>query len=169
MSLWQDIRLAGRLLVKDKWFTVVAALALALGIGVNTAVFTFANAVVLRGLPFTDPDSLVSIAMTDPRGRFAGVSRLDFLDWRSAAQSFSQLAMFTGASLNVSEQGRPAEQRMDRPRPSNDTLFSPGIVLTKLCLRRASCSRGIRPRSRNSEGPPRGADQTRFAGSRHEG
>ena len=110
MSLWQDIRLAGRLLVKDKWFTVVAALALALGIGVNTTVFTFANAVVLRGLPFTDPDSLVSIAMTDARGRFAGVSRLDFLDWRSAAQSFSQLAMFTGASLNVSEQGRPAEQ-----------------------------------------------------------
>ena len=110
MSLWQDIRLAGRLLVKHKWFTVVAALALALGIGVNTTVFTFANAVVLRGLPFTDPDSLVSIAMTDARGRFAGVSRLDFLDWRSAAQSFSQLAMFTGASLNVSEQGRPAEQ-----------------------------------------------------------
>src|SRR5437773_2910604 len=110
VSLWQDIRLAGRLLVKDKGFTAVAALALALGIAVNTTVFTFANAVVLRGLPFSDPDSIVSIAMTDTRGRFLGVSRLDFLDWRDGARSFSHLAMLTGASLNVSEQSRLAEQ-----------------------------------------------------------
>jgi putative ABC transport system permease protein len=110
VSLLQDIRLAGRLLAKDKWFTAVAALALALGIGVNTTVFTFANAVVLRGLPLTDPDSIISIAMIDARGRMLGVSRLDFLDWRDAARSFSHLAVLTGASLNVSEQGRPAEQ-----------------------------------------------------------
>jgi predicted permease len=110
LSLWQDVRLAVRLLLKDKWFTAVAALALALGIGVNTTVFTFADAVVLRGLPFTDPDSIVSIAMTDTRGRFLGVSRLDFLDWRDAARSFSHFATLTGAPLNVSEQGRPAEQ-----------------------------------------------------------
>ena len=58
VSLWQDLRLAIRLLAKDKWFTAVAALALALGIGVNTTVFTFANTVVLRGLPFTDPTRL---------------------------------------------------------------------------------------------------------------
>ena len=109
MTLWQDVRLAVRLLVKDKWFTAVAALALALGIGVNTTVFTFANAVVLRGLPFADPDSIISITMTDARGRFRGVSRLDFLDWRDAARSFSRLAVLTAASLNVSEQGRPAE------------------------------------------------------------
>ena len=48
--------------------------------------------------------------MTDSRGRFRGVSRLDFLDWRDAARSFSRLAVLTAASLNVSEQGRPAEQ-----------------------------------------------------------
>jgi predicted permease len=110
VNLWQDVRLAGRLLAKDKWFTSVAALALALGIGVNTTIFTFANAVVLRGLPFTDPGSIVSIAMNDSRGRLVGASRLDFLDWRDAARSFSHLAVLTGASLNVSEQGRPAEQ-----------------------------------------------------------
>ena len=50
MGLWEDIRFAARLLVKDKWFTLVAVLALALGIGVNTTVFTFANAVLIRGL-----------------------------------------------------------------------------------------------------------------------
>ena len=110
MTVWQDLRFAVRILIKDKWFTAVAALALALGIGVNTTIFTFVNVVILRGLPFRDPDSIVSIAMTDARGRFQGVSRLDFLDWRDAARSFSHFAVLTGASLNVSEQGRPAEQ-----------------------------------------------------------
>ena len=56
MGLWQDARFAVRLLVKDKWFTLVAAVALALGIGVNNTVFTFVNAVLIRGLPFNDPD-----------------------------------------------------------------------------------------------------------------
>jgi putative ABC transport system permease protein len=110
VSLWHDIRLGIRLLGNDKWFTAVAVLALALGIGVNTTIFTFANAIVLRGLPFEDPDSIVSIAMLDARGRFLGVSRLDFLDWRDASRSFSQLGVLTFSVLNVSEQGRPAEQ-----------------------------------------------------------
>ena len=110
MSLWQDLRYAVRLLVKDKWFTLVAAVALALGIGVNTTVFTLVNAVLLRGLPFNDPDRIVALLMTDPKGRQTNVSRLDFLDWRDASHSFAQLAMFQGASMNVSEQGRPAEQ-----------------------------------------------------------
>ena len=59
MALWQDIRYAARLLVKDRWFTIVAAVALALGIGVNTTVFTFVNAVLLRGLPFDNPDRIM--------------------------------------------------------------------------------------------------------------
>jgi predicted permease len=110
VGLWQDIRLAARLLAKDKGFTAVAALALALGIGVNTTIFTFANAIVLRGLPFANPDAIISITMMDPRGQLTGVSRLDFIDWRESARSFSRLALFTFSSLNVSEQGRPAEQ-----------------------------------------------------------
>ncbi len=65
MNLLQDLRFAIRLLIKDRGFTFVAVLALALGIGVNATVFTFVNAVLIRGLPFDDPDRIMSIG--DPR------------------------------------------------------------------------------------------------------
>src|SRR5688572_13983822 len=61
MTLNQDLRFAVRILVKDKWFTLVAILALALGIGVNTTVFTFVNAVLIRGLPFPDSGRILHI------------------------------------------------------------------------------------------------------------
>ena len=66
MGLWQDLQFAVRLLVKDKWFTLVAAVALAMGIGVNNAVFTFVNAVLIRGLPFENPDSIMALSSRDP-------------------------------------------------------------------------------------------------------
>jgi predicted permease len=110
MALWQDVRYAVRLLIKDRWFTAVAAIALALGIGANGAVFTFVNAVLLRGLPFDDPDRIVSMGSLDARGRNLGVSRLDFLDIREAARSYSGLTMFMGAGVNVSDEGKAPEQ-----------------------------------------------------------
>ena len=110
MSLWQDIRFAVRLLIKNRWFTIVAATALALGIAVNTAVFTFVNAVLIRGLPFDEPDRIVALGTTDTRNRQLGVSRLDFNDWRDASKSFVALALFLGSSVNVSDEGRAPEQ-----------------------------------------------------------
>jgi putative ABC transport system permease protein len=109
MNLWQDLRFAVRLLLKDRWFTLVAASALALGIGVNTAVFTFVNAVLIRGLPFDDPDRIISIGTTDVRNRQLGVSHLDFIDWRDSSKSFSGLALMLGTSVNVSDEGRAPE------------------------------------------------------------
>src|SRR6266705_4903441 len=110
MSFLQDLRFAARLLVQDKWFTVVAATALALGIGVNTAVFTFVNAVLIRGLPFDNPDRIISLGTTDARNRQLGVSRLDFDDWREASHSFAGLSLMQPASINISEEGRAPEQ-----------------------------------------------------------
>ena len=106
MTLWQDLRYAVRLLIKDRWFTAVAAIALALGIGVNATVFTFVNAVLIRGLPFNDPDRILSFGGTDARGRPLGVSRLDFLDWREGSRAFSGVTLFLPASINVSDEGR---------------------------------------------------------------
>jgi putative ABC transport system permease protein len=110
MSLLQDLRYAVRLLLKDRWFTLIAATALALGMGANAAVFTFVNAVLLRGLPFENADQIVSLAMLDNRGRQQGVSRLDFIDWSEAAHAFSGLSLLQGASINLSEEGRVPEQ-----------------------------------------------------------
>ena len=98
MSLLQDLRFAVRLLVKDRWFTAVAVLALALGIGVNATVFTFVNAVLIRGLPFDDPDRIMSSASRDarePRSRRCPT-------WTSrtgarATRTFTGLAAFSGA------------------------------------------------------------------------
>ena len=59
MARVMNLKYAVRMLVKDPWFTLVAALALGLGIGVNSTVFTFVNAVLLRGLPFKNPDQIV--------------------------------------------------------------------------------------------------------------
>jgi putative ABC transport system permease protein len=85
MNLWHDLRFAVRLLLKDRWFTLVAASALALGIGVNSTVFTFVNAVLIRGLPFADPGRIMALGTRDARNRERGLSYLEFKDWRPAS------------------------------------------------------------------------------------
>jgi len=111
MGLWEDFRFAARLLVKDKWFSLVAATALALGIGVNATVFTFVNAVLIRGLPIEDPDSAMAIVSYDRvRSRPQSSSYLDFRDWRDATRTFSAMAAYTFNTSNVSDEGQPPER-----------------------------------------------------------
>jgi putative ABC transport system permease protein len=111
MGLWQDLQFAGRLLVKDKWFTLVATLALAFGIGVNATVFTFVNAVLLRGLPIDDPGRVLVIGWNDAvKNLDLGMSHLDFVDFSAATQAFTSLAASTNATMNVSEEGRAPER-----------------------------------------------------------
>ena len=110
MSILEDIRFAARLLIKGRWMTVVAVVALALGIGANSAVFTFVNAVIIRGVPFPDAERVVAIGTQDARNRQMGVSYYDFLDWREAARSFSDVALMAQPSFNVSEPGTAPER-----------------------------------------------------------
>ena len=111
MGLWEDVRFAGRLLLKDKWFTLVAAVALALGIGVNATVFTFVNAVLIRGVPMPDADRVMAMGSTDRvRNRNMGVSYLDFRDWRESAKTFDLLSMYSGNIGNLSDEGQPPER-----------------------------------------------------------
>src|SRR5262249_46425553 len=100
-----DLRYAFRQLLKNPGFTAVAILCLALGIGANTAIFSVINAVLLRPLPYKDPDRLVILWM-----RFTGigipkdqneVSAPEFMDLRRMSQSFSHLAAMTNGSFNM--------------------------------------------------------------------
>jgi predicted permease len=110
MSLFEDIRFASRVLLKRRWMTAAAVVALALGIAANSAVFTFVNAVILRGVPFPDPDRVVAMGTRDARNRQMGVSYYDFLDWREAAKSFSDISLMAQPTFNVSEPGTPPER-----------------------------------------------------------
>ncbi len=101
-SLFQDLRFAVRRLVKDRWFTLAAIVALALGIGANSAVFTLVNAVLLRGLPFDQPDRIMWIDTKDARGRQFGVSVDDFEDWRRASRTFTGMTLVQTGFLAIS-------------------------------------------------------------------
>src|SRR4029453_7704241 len=109
MSLLQDVRFAVRVLVKNRWFTLMAAVVLPLGIGANNAVFTLVNAVLLRGLPFPKSDQIMMVLTRDSRGRDSGVSVLDFNDWQKSARTFSHMSFVFNGAFTVAEEGRVAE------------------------------------------------------------
>ena len=94
-SLFQDIRYSFRALGRQKGFTAVAVAILAIGIGANTALFSTVNTILLRSLPFEDPDQLViGIKTTD--GALRGpVSRVDYFDYRELNRTFEELALFS--------------------------------------------------------------------------
>jgi predicted permease len=111
MGLWEDVRFAVRLLLKDKWFTLVAAVALALGIGVNATVFTFVNAVLIRGIPMPESDRVMAVGGFDRvRNRNMGVSYPDFRDFRDSSRTFEMLAFYNGTIGNLSDEGQPPER-----------------------------------------------------------
>jgi predicted permease len=91
-TLWQDLRYGARTLLKKRGFTLIAVLTLALGIGVNTALFTVFDAFVLKPLPLKDPDSIVKISGHMPDGNRNWLfSYLDYLDYRDRNHVFEGL------------------------------------------------------------------------------
>ncbi len=107
----QDLRFAGRMLLKDRWFTLVAVLALGLGIGLNATVFTFVNAVLIRGLPFHHPEQIFHLsAINTSNSNNSGISWLDFEDLRGQTKTFSELAAYRSGNFTVTESGRPPER-----------------------------------------------------------
>jgi putative ABC transport system permease protein len=109
-TLWQDIRYGVRMLRKSPSFSIVATIALALGIGANTAIFSVVNAVLLRPLPFPNPDQLMSVWESDQtRGVLRGsYSYPNFLDLRDQNHSLDQVASYHQSDFIMTGRGEPA-------------------------------------------------------------
>jgi predicted permease len=108
----QDLRFALRLLVKERWFSAVAIVALSLGIGLNATVFTLVNAVLIRGLPFKESQDLYMLGWQHKRGGRNNVSYPEFKDWREQSKVFTGLAGWTNLSMTISDdRGLPEQAR----------------------------------------------------------
>ncbi len=110
-TLIQDVRYALRLCLRTPGFTFVAVMALALGIGVNVAIFTVVDAVLIAPLPFRDPGRLVVLWESNARrpGVPSVVGPANFVRWRERTTSFDQLAGFADFRANLTGQGDPEE------------------------------------------------------------
>jgi putative ABC transport system permease protein len=110
-TLIQDLRYGIRTLVKQPGFTVIAILALALGIGANTAIFSIVNAVLLRPLPFANADSILRVFNTAEKEDRFSVAYPDFIDWRERQQSFELLAGYSTRDFTLTGTGDPVRLR----------------------------------------------------------
>src|SRR6266545_8034353 len=103
-NLGQDVRYGARMLRKHPGFTTVAVLTLALGIGANTAIFSVVNAVLLRPLPFKEPDRLF---LVEAKGGFGVMAGGDFRDLVEHGSLFSSVAAYNTTTLNLSGKSDP--------------------------------------------------------------
>lgn len=101
-----------RTLRKNIGFACIVVITLAFGIGANTAIFSFVNAVILNPLPFPDSDRLVVINEISKEGAEIGVSLLNFRDWQVRAKSFEEIEGYRFDTFNLSGMGSP--QRLIR-------------------------------------------------------
>ena len=109
-SIWRDVRYALRTLWKSPAFTIVAVLALAVGIGANTAIYSLVDAVFVRGLPYPESDRLM-VLIGNVR-RATGVERRggsypDFVDWRARSTSFDDMAAYVQSTMTLTTAADP--------------------------------------------------------------
>ncbi|HEV1993187.1 MAG TPA: ABC transporter permease [Candidatus Acidoferrum sp.] len=108
-TLWQDIRYGARMLWKHRLATIVCATALALGIGANTAMFSVAEAFLVRSVPFENPDRIVAMVNVRPQQNIDrnAVAPATYLDWQTQAKSFEQLGAYEYAEVNLTGNREP--------------------------------------------------------------
>src|SRR5881296_1999195 len=100
-----------RTLRKSPGFAAVAIATLAIGIGANTAIFSFVNGVLLKPLPYVEPERIVRVLEKPPGGGRNGISTLNYLDWQKDNTVFEYMAAQTGGSVTLSGINEPAQLR----------------------------------------------------------
>ena len=113
-SFTSDLRYAGRALRKSPGFTAVAILTLAIGIGANTAIFSFLDALLLKPLPYENADRIVRVLEKPPRGERNGISTMNFLDWQKDNTVFDFMAAQAGGGVTLTGGSEPAPLRGNR-------------------------------------------------------
>ena len=108
-KLFQDLRYGMRMMMKQPAFTLVAVVTLALGIGANTAIFSLVNSILLRPLPFREPDRVVRMLQASPKLGLNswGVSQADFAAYREQNRSFETIALYNSSETNLTGVGEP--------------------------------------------------------------
>src|SRR5215831_8217161 len=110
-TLWQDLRFGARMMIKAPGFTLIAVLSIALGIALNSAVFTFVNGILLKPMPVRQPDRLVALYTIEPNSIYpSSFSYPDYVDYRDHNQVFSDLFIhFTTQGLSLKGREGAAE------------------------------------------------------------
>ena len=112
MSLWlKELRHSVRTLRQSPGFTAVAILTLAIGIGANTAIFSFVDAMLLKPLPYPESDRIVRVMEKPPRGARNGISTLNFLDWQRDNTVFDFMSAQTGDAVTLTGGSEPIQLR----------------------------------------------------------
>ena len=117
-NLWLNVRFAGRLLKKDVGFTFIALLALTLGIGANTAIFSVVYGALLAPLPYPNADQLVMV-WSKINGHSNAVSAGDYLEWKRQNSVFQDIVAWSGNTFSLSA--------ADHPEPVQTRIISPGF------------------------------------------
>jgi putative ABC transport system permease protein len=110
-ALLGDLRHAGRTLRQSPGFTIVAVLTLAVGIGANTAIFSFLDGLLLKPLPYPDADRIVRVMEKPPRGERNGISTLNFLDWQKDNSVFDFMSAQSGDAVTLTGGTEPVQLR----------------------------------------------------------
>ena len=122
-GLLHDLKFALRSLRKAPGFAVAALLVLALGIGANTSIFSIVNGVLLRPLPFAEPDRLVQLWHTPPAKQFPGMTKFslsaaNYLDWEQRNDVFEKSAVYAFANFRITGSGEAQELQAGRVEPT---------------------------------------------------
>jgi putative ABC transport system permease protein len=127
-NLWRDLRFGIRLLLKNPGFASVAVLALALGIGANTAIFSVVYATLLAPLPYPHPEQLVMV-WSKIQGDRNVTAAGNFLEWQRSNTVFQFLGAWSGMSINLSTSNRPERVQARASTPGMLTMMGHGLVL----------------------------------------
>src|SRR5882724_4199995 len=138
-TLLSDLRFGFRMLRKAPGFTIVAVTVLALGIGANTAIFSVVNAILLRPLPFQDPERLVQLWHVPPPKSFPGMTRFsvspaNYLDWEKQNQVFEQMAIYRYFNYNLTGTGDPESVTAIRVSPGFFSVLKVEPIVGRVLL-----------------------------------